>query len=266
MIESLLALSLPVLILSVFIALIISSEMGFWLGRLTIRLTTKGKSTYFDDSDENVSTITNSSLALLALFLGFTFSSAMDHFELNRLAVINESAAIQSAYQAAKIQPAPYAQELVVNLQTYTDIRLQLEESQSNSKSVRDIQLQSQQQLEKLWNTVRALTQQNLQSSSIDILFGSISNVGITENARTEYLLNNVPDGLFVPVGLFLIFNGILLGASLGEGSKRHVVLSWGLYFLVALAVGIIADLDRPLNGFINIDQQAMHILRAGLH
>lgn len=104
------------------------------------------------------------------------------------------------------------------------------------------------------------------QGGSLDVLFQAIDSVGTAENARTEYLLNNVPNGLFVPVGLFLIFNGVLLGASLGEGSKRHIILSWGLYFLVALAVGIIADLDRPLHGFINVDQQAMRIMRSAIH
>ena len=34
---------------------------------------------------------------------------------------------------------------------------------------------------------------------------------------------------------------------------------------LLALAVGIIVDLDRPLKGFINVDQQAMMILKDSL-
>ena len=57
------------------------------------------------DVDNNVWTITNSSLALLALFLGFTFSSALDHFEKNREAVTNEATAITTAYNIIKLQP-----------------------------------------------------------------------------------------------------------------------------------------------------------------
>ncbi|APB99938.1 hypothetical protein [Polynucleobacter asymbioticus] len=266
MIESLLNLSLPLLIFGVFVVLVVSSELGFWIGRLALKIVSKNAPHYFDNSDENVSTITNSSLALLALFLGFTFSSAMDHFELNRQAVINEAAVIKTAYQAAKLQPAPYSQELVKDIREYADIRLELESTQSNEKSVREIQSKSQHQLEKIWSQLRAIAQKDPQSGSLDLLFQAIDSVGTAENARTEYLLNNVPNGLFVPVGLFLIFNGVLLGASLGEGSKRHIILSWGLYFLVALAVGIIADLDRPLHGFINVDQQAMRIMRSAIH
>ena len=266
MIESLLNLSLPLLILGVFFVLVVSSEFGFWIGRLALKLVSKNAPHYFDNGDENVSTITNSSLALLALFLGFTFSSAMDHFELNRQAVINEAAAIKTLYQAAKLQPAPYSQELVKEIREYADIRLELESTQSNEKSVREIQSKSQSQLEKLWSQLRAIALKDPQSGTLDVLFQAIDSVETAENARTEYLLNNVPNGLFVPVGLFLIFNGVLLGASLGEGSKRHIILSWGLYFLVALAVGIIADLDRPLHGFINVDQQAMRIMRSAIN
>ena len=93
-------------------------------------------------------------------------------------------------------------------------------------------------------------------------LIESLNGVVGSEQARTESLINGVPNGLFMPVALFLLFNGVLMGLSLGEGARRHILLSWGLYFLVALAVGIIVDLDRPLNGFINVDQQAMTILK----
>lgn len=149
MIESLLNLSLPLLIFGVFVVLVVSSELGFWIGRLALKIVSKNAPHYFDNSDENVSTITNSSLALLALFLGFTFSSAMDHFELNRQAVINEAAVIKTAYQAAKLQPAPYSQELVKDIREYADIRLELASTQSNEKSVREIQYKSQHQLKK---------------------------------------------------------------------------------------------------------------------
>jgi hypothetical protein len=52
------------------------------------------------------------------------------------------------------------------------------------------------------------------------------------------------------------------MGMSLGETAKRHLLLSWGMYLLVALAVGIIIDLDRPLKGFINVNQNAIIVLQ----
>ena len=94
---------LPLLILGVFIILAAASEIGFMAGRWISRKFGKSKELPID-VDNNVSTITNSSLALLALFLGFTFSSALDHFEKNREAVTNEATAITTAYNIIKLQ------------------------------------------------------------------------------------------------------------------------------------------------------------------
>jgi hypothetical protein len=262
-IDFLLNLSLPLLILGVFITLIVASEMGFWVGRLILRYFRQGNAEPM--IDENVSTITNSSLALLALFLGFTFSSALDHFERNREAVIQESNAIATAYQFTVLQAEPYRTEVAEGIRNYLDIRLRIADLPNDRGAIRQLQMESQRQHKILWRSVARLMSHHPEAPLLEPLISSINSMVEAERTRTENLLNGVPNGLFVPVGLFLLFNGVLLGISLGEGAKRHVLLSWGLYLLVALAVGIIVDLDRPLKGFINVDQQAIQVLKQGM-
>lgn len=260
-IDFLLDLYLPLLIFGVFVTLVIASELGYFLGRIIVRYLRKGATD--NVIDENVSTITNSSLALLALFLGFTFSSALDHFEKNREAIIQESNAISTTYELAALQPEPAKTDLTNAIRDYLSIRLKVMELPNHPDEIRALQRESQLQKKVLWDAINQLIVRDRDSVLLDPLVTSMTNMFQAERTRTEYLLNGVPNGLFVPVGLFLLFNGVLLGISLGEGAKRHVLLSWGLYLLVSLAVGIIIDLDRPLKGFINVDQAAMHILKS---
>lgn len=256
---------LPLLILGVFGVLAAASEAGFIAGRWISRRFRKQKAQILD-VDNNVSTITNSSLALLALFLGFTFSSALDHFEKNREAVSNEAVAIAAAYEVVNLQPEPFKAKLKADLATYIDVRLQVADLPNDPQAIRVLQQESRQQQKQLWTTVEVMSSKSPDAPLLQPLIESLNGVVGTEKARTESLINGVPNGLFMPVALFLLFNGVLMGVSLGEGARRHILLSWGLYFLVALAVGIIVDLDRPLKGFINVDQQAMVLLKDTLY
>ena len=256
-VDALLNLPLPLLILGVFVILVAASELGFLAGIFIRRRFRKGNDVVLD-VDNNVATITNSSLALLALFLGFTFSSALDHFEKNRESVSNEASAIAATYQIAQMQPTPYNQKLVAQLGQYVDVRLGVADLPNDAQAIRALQLAGRNEQAKLWAIANQMAKSKPDAPMLGSLVDALNNLVSAELTRTDNLLNGVPTGLFVPVALFLLFNGVLLGVSLGEGKQRHVVLSWGLYLLVALAVGIIVDLDRPLKGFINVDQDAM--------
>lgn len=255
----LLSFSLPSLVIVVFAALAISSEVGFWFGRIVLRGAFQHFKVVLDD---NSSTITNSSLGLLALFLGFTFSSAMDHFELNREAVVKEASAINSVYQYTKLLPEPYHKEIYDELNNYIDIRLETGKISGIDKDVIAIQDRSKDKQDVLWKLIGQVSEREKENPAVSNLLSSMNELVNAELTRTEYLLNNVPNGLFIPVGLFLIFNGVFLGVSLSEGKNRHILLSWGLYLLVALSVAIIIDLDRPLAGLIDINQNAIEKIK----
>lgn len=262
-IDTLLNQPLPLLILGVFVVLAVASELGFFAGRFLSRHFRKEQPAI--DVDNNVSTITNSSLALLALFLGFTFSSALDHFEKNREAVTNEAAAITAASEIINFQPSPFKLRLKDSLGEYLDTRLKVADLPNDPDSIRMLHQESRVKQKQLWAIAEEQSAKESDSSMLQPLIEALNNVVVAETVRTESLINGVPNGLFMPVALFLLFNGVLMGVSLGEGARRHILLSWGLYFLVALAVGIIVDLDRPLKGFINVDQQAMINLKTSL-
>ena len=260
-VDSLLNLPLPLLILGVFVILVVASELGFLAGVFIRRRFQQEKAVVLD-VDNNVATITNSSLALLALFLGFTFSSALDHFEKNRESVSNEASAIVATYQIAHMQPSPYNERLIDQLGRYIDVRLGVADLANDPQAIRALQSAGRTEQAKLWAIANQMVKNKPDAPMLGNLVEALNNLVSAELTRTDNLLNGVPTGLFVPVALFLLFNGVLLGVSLGEGKQRHVVLSWGLYLLVALAVGIIVDLDRPLKGFINVDQDAMIALK----
>lgn len=258
-------LNLPIwyLVVSIFIALVLASEIGFWIGYVGSILIAKYKKQKWQPQlDDNITTITNSSLALLALFLGFAFSSAMDHFEKNREAVTNEAITIAAVYRYSDLIPNNYQEEIKAELKTYITTRLKLVNKESSDSDIKAVHNESVQERKVLWQSISKMLNEHKDWAFNTEFVSALNTMIQAEDTRSAYLLNEVPKGLFLPIGIFVMFNGFLFGVSLGGTARRHILMTWGMFILIALAVGIIADLDRPLQGFINIDQSAMILLK----
>lgn len=259
MLNKILNLPLALLISVVFLLLSCASELGYQIGKRFIKRIFSIK--IKDSIDENQTTITNSSLGLLALFLGFTFSSALEHFEKNRTAIINEITAINSLYMLEKNIPDGERDKIVLATQNYAKSRIYETNREINDSYIRMIQIESEKKFDDMSNAIGTYIKRNPNQNLNQNLISALQEISKSEIERTEFLLNGVPNGLFLPVGLFLVFNGIIMGLSLSDGRSRHTLITLTLYFLIALAVGIIIDIDRPLNGYIDTDQASIENL-----
>lgn len=258
MIEEILSLPLHYTVIIIFIALSIASEIGYRSGLLFKRFWESGTKHSIDD---NQTTIVNSSLGLLALFLGFTFSSALEHFETNRKTIVDEVAAITILYNYEKLMPEDNKTNLLKLTSAYVDKRL-IDENLKTKKEIRNNEKESKEIQAQIISEVTGYIKNNPNSNISSNITSAIANVVQTEIQRTESLINSVPLGLFLPVGVFLIFNSFIMGISLSDGKRKHTVFSLGLYFLIALSVGIIIDLDKPFSGYILVDQEPITILK----
>jgi hypothetical protein len=114
-------------------------NLGYWLGVFVARFYSKRNSRkVVKVLDSNASTIIMSSLGLLALFLGFTFSSAITHYEQNKQAVITEATAVRSAFRYAQLHPFPFAEKICLQIRNYADIRVSLAKASPNAKGIRE--------------------------------------------------------------------------------------------------------------------------------
>lgn len=245
MIDIIISLNFYWLILIVFILLVLTSEIGFRLGKNIRNNNDK------NNKDENQSTIVNAALGLLALFLGFTFSSALEHFENNRNSVTEESVAISVLYNYVKELKEEEKDIIIKKLITYSKTRI-FSENDKEQENLNNISLKER---ELLISSISNYVKKNPDNPLNSNMAESAENIIKTSIIRDESINNMVPKGLFVPIFIFLLFNGFIMGLSLSESENRRNLYSFGLYFLIALSVGIIIDLDKPNTGFINVEQ-----------
>src|SRR5689334_14816516 len=111
---------LPLWALFVLAAVLLQAAMegGYRLGRWR-------HARHPDEKELPVGAMVASILGLVALVLGFTFSLASSRFDARRMAVLEESNAIGTAYLRARLLPEPEQKEISRLLREYVAARVE---------------------------------------------------------------------------------------------------------------------------------------------
>ena len=81
----------------------------------------------------------------------------------------------------------------------------------------------------------------------------------------TVGIRNRVPPTIWVTLYLLMAGAMLMVGAQVAQGGTRHVGMELALAVSFSLVLFLIADLDRPQEGLINVSQQAMSELQTKL-
>lgn len=203
-----------------------------------------------------------SMLGLMALLLGFSFSMAVTRYEERRSLVIQEANAVGTTALRAEMLAEPFRSESLNILDHYVDTRLDFYFAGTDPRRISAAVAESRRLGRELWKIAMAAAK--VDPSPITALYVTSLNQSLDlENDRVAALENRVPK----EVSAFLILVGIIALSAVGyvQGHKRakNNFQMIALSMILALAIGLIQDLDRPRSGFIGISQNAMERLKA---
>src|SRR5512147_1466558 len=97
---------------SILAVIMIAVEVGYLLGKFRRERPKQEK-------EGSVSAMVGATLGLLAFMLAFTFGLAASRFDARRLALVDESNAVATAYLRAGLVPEPHRTELRTLLREY---------------------------------------------------------------------------------------------------------------------------------------------------
>ncbi|MDO6388712.1 hypothetical protein Q4E40_01150 [Pontibacter sp. BT731] len=250
-----------ILIVSVlFILILLAQEAGYRIGRHHQRISDR-------DVKAQTNTIQAATLGLLALILGFAFNMSLQSYNNRSKAVLNEANAIGTALMRTHLLPSPYDSLTRMQLQQYIDLRLAI--SNTNDSLVTE-----QKTLASDTETLqRTLWGEAVQAARIDpnpVTTGSfvtaLNSMVVAHNERNALLIMHVPEVILYLMFTVFIMSGGLIGYGSGLGQKRTILPSALLSLMICLVVFIIIDLDRPMRGIINVDQQSLERLKSDDH
>ncbi len=231
---------------------LLSVEGGYFWARCRLRREKQEK-------EAPVGAMVGAALGLLAFLLAFVFGLAMEHFQARKLALVDEANAIRKAYLLTDVVPDAHQAGLRQVLRAYVDerlrwVRLQGAEGEPSGRAL----------LDQLWAQAAKVGAQN--PGGVDVFLEAVHRV-IELHAERVMVRERtrIPGFLWV----ILVTISVLATASMGyhcgvAGTVRSpVMLAVAIAF--SAVIMLIADLDLPGEGFINVSQQPMVDVRDAL-
>jgi hypothetical protein len=226
---------------------LLSAEAGWRLGDRSRRRPTHERAA-------PIGAVVGSMLGLLAFLLAFTFGMAASRYDTRKQLVLQEANAIGTAYLRAELLPEPQRSEIRNLLREYAAPRVQgstwlvTPEALAKSSSLHD----------RLWTAAVAATAQNPGSIVGGLFVQSLNEVIDLDETRVTANRNRIPDSIWMALYIVTILTMVAMGYQFGLTGER----SWAVIILLVLVfttvIHLIADLDRPQAGILQVSQQAM--------
>jgi hypothetical protein len=218
-----------------------------------------------EEKEASVGEMVGSMLALLAFLLGFTFGLAASRWESRREAVLEEANAIGTTYLRTQLLPEPQRAETARLLRDYVDTRLLDMRQGTASEMIANAIARSEELHEQLWSQAVAAAQKS--PTPITGLFIQSLNETIDMHAKRMMVGTRGRIPISIWAGLFgLAMLGLAgVGYHAGLSTTRRSPAMFAMVLAFAGVIFLIADLDRPYEGFLTVTQQPLMDLQRSM-
>ncbi len=227
---------------------LLSIEGGYRLGQFRRRRSE-------DEKEAPVGAIVGATLALLGFILAFTFGLAASRFDAKRQIVVEEANAIGTTYLRAGLLPDGRGVTIRKLLREYVDARLEV----VRTGDIEQVLRRSDDLHRELWKEAEAIGQQYPDSIVVGLFIQSLNEMIDIHSKRVMVALQNRLPG-FLWATLYLVTMLTMAGVGYHEGltKSRRSLAILVLVLTFSAIMTLVADLDRPQEGFLTVSQQAM--------
>jgi hypothetical protein len=238
--------------LALFLAMVAAALAGDWLSRWADRMPDRwGRLT-----ETQVGYVVTTVYALLGLLIGFTFSVAVERFQYRRELVVRDAVAIEQLYLRAQLLEEPHRSRFSNLLVRYAENHIALAQARRDQARTASLLSQDEAFQRDLWiatvpafQSIRTI---DFSSSFVD----SVNEVINTDAERNAVRRAEIPRTIIHLLMLYSIIAAALLGAVMK--SRKGEVVSIVLLALSTMALMLIADINRPVDGTIHESQEPM--------
>lgn len=240
-------LSLPTLYLITAAVVLISSEVGWRLGNYR-RMLPK------HEREAPIGAVIGAMLGLLAFLLAFTFGMAASRFDSRKSLVLEEANAIGTTYLRAEMLAEPERSTIHELLRDYAAMRVEgVTALMTPEMRTKTAMIQGQ-----LWANTVAATIKNPDSDLGALFVVSMNEMIDLDATRVTAGRNRIPDSIWLALYSVAILTMAALGYQFGLTGERSWPITILLTMVFTAVIMLIADLDRPQAGLLQVSQQAL--------
>ncbi len=224
------------------------SIFGDWLGK---RIRKPG-----EHLSEDFKFVLGGTLTLLGLITGFTFSMAVNRYDLRKSYEEQEANAIGTEYFRASLLPAADTAKVRELLKTYLDERIR-KYSAAVGQRLEPINADTARLQSELWAAVApaALAQPNPINA---LVLAGMNDVLNSQGYTQAAWWNRIPVSAWAFLALISIFCNVLIGYGARRGSAFILLI---LPLALSISFSLIADIDSPRGGWIRVRPQNLESL-----
>ena len=227
-------------------------EGGLRLGRYRRRMSGMEK-------EQTIGTIVGATMGLLAFMLAFTFGLAATRFDARRKAVVDEANAVGTTYLRAGLLDDAPRNEVRALLRRYVDGRLRV----SETGDVDAMLAESADIHRRLWAQAENVGRGDPHSITVGLFIESLNEMIDLQASRILIAVQSrVPIVLWLILYLTALLSMSEIGYQAGLSDSRRSPATFAMIVCFSLILLLIADLDRPREGFVRVNQSAFQDLR----
>jgi hypothetical protein len=246
---------LPLWALSIvtIVVVLLATEAGYRLGR---RRSHRAE----PERESPVGAAVAASLGLAGFMLAFTFGIAGARFDARRQAVLAEANAIGTTYLRAGMLPDGRGEPIRELLRQYVDARLDAVRTGHLPSG-----LQHSAELHRLlWAQAESAARKYPTSIVVGLFVQSLNETIDIHTVRVVAgLYSRIPPSIWLALYLLTTLSMMGIGYQAGLTSKSRSLAFPMLAVTFAVAMLLVADLDRPGEGMLRVSQQTLIDLRA---
>jgi len=206
------------------------------------------------DPDAPLGSLVGSLLGLLAFTLAFTFSMAAGRFDARKQLVLQESNAIGTTYLRAALLPPKEGLAIRALLREYAALRASVSKENAAAVASRSEQIHGE-----LWAQTRLLAQEPMDSEIRSLFIASLNEtIDLHQSRKTVGGQYRVPGTIWTVLYLLTTLSMLAVGYQVGMSGARRLRGAPVLAAAFSLVFLLIADLDRPGEGFMRVSQQPL--------
>ena len=216
-----------------------------------------------EEKRQDIDVILAATLTLLALIIGFSFSMAIDRYNLRKSCEATEANAIGTEYVRTELLPAADAARVRGLLGKYVDQRV-LFYTTGDKQRLAQINADTARLQTELWSAVKDVAA--AQPTPIVALTVSGMNDVLNSQGYTQAAWwNRIPIAAWSMMAAIALFCNLLVGYG-ARDVKAQPLLLLVLPLVVSISFLLIADIDSPRGGVIRVHPQNLISLSESLH
>ena len=233
-----------VIVLVIGALILLMSELGFRIGK---------NEKVSPTADRPTGVVQAAAFTLVGLLIAFSFSIALSRYDARRAVTLREANSIGTTVLRTDLLDAQSAVRERNLLRQYVAARIAFAAGGTNPSARAQKDDRSTALQRDMWtNAVRA-ARRDPRSTTIPLFVESLNETIDLSDEQASILSANIPALVLGVLVLIALVAAVMMGFGFGRQNERGLVSSIMFAVMLALAIGVTLDLDRPQRGFIRV-------------